>query len=588
MRALRARLRTSFAIEIDARDQDELDQDQKGDLLDDNDDVASVVTKMAPLTEKIRLATVDNFQGEEAKVVIVSLVRSNEERNAGFLKTPNRINVLLSRAQYGMYILGNKETQRSSSPMWQKVTDRFQEIGAIGSSLDLDCPRHPDMMISRFVGQNWFPFALLVSTDERDESMTEAALNKDPYVFLSCRHFFPASIMDKHMKMDDYYDLDHASRLSQTKLLNDVELATSILGCPTCGHAVDNISRYSRCVKGRRLDASAKKIVESIEKTHKLMRERALAAIDSLKATVATAAVPQQAIALCGEREQQLAEVFKLDKSMNTMRYEAVDHVRKEIYRWGGIVQNMTKPFGVVRERMKAKAQDGPLSVNTIRHLPHIAGLLMLPAALVELCDLAIITDVIARAEKKKGQDSQGLRVDFKTNRAKCEQLIRQAREASMAVPQVQGMAMWAQYALLESRVGASEESLSNQYLDAEAAIRIADAEELVSGFNFPAEKRDDGIDLDQARVALKKVGQPCHMDVPMITHVGLPDIASSSHWFRCINSHVFAGREQDGDDAVCYYCGECVTDGDPVEEESQGSDASVAGDEDLLISPSH
>lgn len=37
----------------------------------------------------------DNFQGEEAKIVIISFVRSNRERKVGFLKTTNRINVLL-------------------------------------------------------------------------------------------------------------------------------------------------------------------------------------------------------------------------------------------------------------------------------------------------------------------------------------------------------------------------------------------------------------------------------------------------------------------------------------------------------------
>ncbi|KAK4579813.1 hypothetical protein LTR86_000014 [Recurvomyces mirabilis] len=680
LRALRARLRTSFAIEIDSRDQDELDLDHKGGVLDDDDDddddddgdVTSVATRMAPLTEKIRLATVDNFQGEEAKVVIVSLVRSNEERNAGFLKTPNRINVLLSRAQHGMYVLGNKETQRSSSPMWQKVTDKFQEAGAIGNSLDLDCPRHPDMMISVSEPDDFASAApeagcskscslpmvcghqcpkkchsdtlhkVTVCTEpsdhilscghkagtvcseklptkctklisgiqvelpcghtktslpcwqqqqpdnERNESMGEASLNKDPYVFLSCRHFFPASAMDKHMKMGDYYDLDHASRPSKTKLLDDVELATSIPGCPTCGKAVDNIGRYSRCVKAARLGVSAKKIVESIEKTHKLMHGRAISAINSLKATVATAAIPQQAIALCGEREQQLAEVFKLDKSMNTMRYEAVDHVRKEIYRWGSIVQNMTKPFDVLRERMKAKIQDDALNENTLHYLPQLAGLLMLPAALIELCDLAIITDVVARAEKKKGQNSQGLRVDFKTNRVKCERLIQQAKETTMMVQQVQGMAIWAQYALLESRVGAPEHSMSNRDLDAEAAIRIADAEELVSDFNFPADKREDGIDLHHAREAMQKVRQPGHMNVPVITEVGLPEVVPRSRWFRYVNSHVFAGHEEDGDDAVCYHCGECVTDEDAGDEESEGSDTSVGDDEDSLISPSH
>lgn len=59
------------------------------------------------LLKSVRVATVDNFQGEEAKVIVISLVRSNPQNNCGFLSTSNRINVLLSRAQYGMYIIGN-------------------------------------------------------------------------------------------------------------------------------------------------------------------------------------------------------------------------------------------------------------------------------------------------------------------------------------------------------------------------------------------------------------------------------------------------------------------------------------------------
>jgi superfamily I DNA and/or RNA helicase len=53
---------------------------------------------------------VDYFQGEESKIIIVSLVRSNKRRKVGFLKTKNRITVLLSRAQHGMYMIGNTDT----------------------------------------------------------------------------------------------------------------------------------------------------------------------------------------------------------------------------------------------------------------------------------------------------------------------------------------------------------------------------------------------------------------------------------------------------------------------------------------------
>jgi superfamily I DNA and/or RNA helicase len=48
-----------------------------------------------------------SLQGEEATVVILSLVRSRPDGNIGFLRLRNRINVLLSRAKHSMYLLGN-------------------------------------------------------------------------------------------------------------------------------------------------------------------------------------------------------------------------------------------------------------------------------------------------------------------------------------------------------------------------------------------------------------------------------------------------------------------------------------------------
>ena len=86
--------------------------------------------------DALRLATIDNFQGEEAKVIVISLVRSNEQNRCGFLRTENRINVLLSRAQHGMYIIGNSETSRTV-PMWDAVIGILQRNGNIGTSLEL-------------------------------------------------------------------------------------------------------------------------------------------------------------------------------------------------------------------------------------------------------------------------------------------------------------------------------------------------------------------------------------------------------------------------------------------------------------------
>ena len=53
------------------------------------------------------LSVVRYVTGEENKIVIISLVRSNPKDALGFVKIENRVCVSLSRAQYGMYVFGN-------------------------------------------------------------------------------------------------------------------------------------------------------------------------------------------------------------------------------------------------------------------------------------------------------------------------------------------------------------------------------------------------------------------------------------------------------------------------------------------------
>ena len=94
LQKIRAVLSTTMDIVISDRDVNELDKQG----LDDRSvkrTKPGTVTHRAMMDKALRVATVDNFQGEEAKVIIVSLVRSNAENNCGFLRTTNRINVLL-------------------------------------------------------------------------------------------------------------------------------------------------------------------------------------------------------------------------------------------------------------------------------------------------------------------------------------------------------------------------------------------------------------------------------------------------------------------------------------------------------------
>ncbi|KAL9076756.1 MAG: hypothetical protein Q9161_000741 [Pseudevernia consocians] len=133
LQRLRAKMRNDFEIVLSERDEETLMKEgfHAQEAFSETDQTKGQLNAgMKPLEKKkmsdlLRIATVDNFQGEEAKVVIVSLVRSNKERKVGFLKTTNRINVLLSRAQHGMYLIGNTDTY-SNIPMWARVRDMLQ------------------------------------------------------------------------------------------------------------------------------------------------------------------------------------------------------------------------------------------------------------------------------------------------------------------------------------------------------------------------------------------------------------------------------------------------------------------------------
>ncbi|EFX71347.1 hypothetical protein DAPPUDRAFT_129702 [Daphnia pulex] len=92
--------------------------------------------------QSVRISVVDNFQGEENDIIILSLVRSNVDENIGFLRIENRICVALSRAKHGFYMIGNMQNLQGKSRLWNGISRILDNDGQIGPDFGLRCDVH--------------------------------------------------------------------------------------------------------------------------------------------------------------------------------------------------------------------------------------------------------------------------------------------------------------------------------------------------------------------------------------------------------------------------------------------------------------
>lgn len=88
----------------------------------------------------------DNYQGEESDIVIVSLTRSNPRLDIGFMFSPERLNVLLSRSRNGLIMIGNTDTfknARKGKELWTKLLSLLANKKHVYEGFPVKCEQHP-------------------------------------------------------------------------------------------------------------------------------------------------------------------------------------------------------------------------------------------------------------------------------------------------------------------------------------------------------------------------------------------------------------------------------------------------------------
>ena len=108
--------------------------------------IVSRMLKNCASTE-IEVSSVDSFQGREKDYIIMSCVRSNNHHGIGFLDDPRRLNVSLTRARYGLILVGNV-LALSNHQLWINLLDHYQKMnllvtGQLGSLKEVTVPLPP-------------------------------------------------------------------------------------------------------------------------------------------------------------------------------------------------------------------------------------------------------------------------------------------------------------------------------------------------------------------------------------------------------------------------------------------------------------
>ncbi|ETN42088.1 uncharacterized protein HMPREF1541_04027 [Cyphellophora europaea CBS 101466] len=551
LRLLKQRLSSIFEIVVDDRDVNDLEKHGMSDGLAAGQ---AIGVSKTTLLSTLRLATVDNFQGEEAKVIVVSLVRSNQNKKCGFLKTTNRANVLLSRAKHGMYLVGDSSCYETE-PMWAKVLELLRKNNNLGPALELRCPRHPAKPI--------------------------AVKNADDFARLSPEGGCDL-ILDGIMGISDHFNLDADGRVLGLKG-DSRPFSTKLQLCVNCRMPIANLQRYNRIWRRTILDESTKKFIswssssfvplsQGVDREEAALAKKALGNPQDVRngddATAATAEIQLRGL---------FADMMKTLRAIPQLlsRYNAIWKLRNRILRYHRQVEEGEQPFGRIYNMLRAhRIQSGRRSdAHSRDHTILQSKQRMLASSLSIRCDLAILTDFFSiRREHSTAytgpQDWKGVgvTVDFGDAYEACRGFLKEATERVLPMQEVEAAIYFSRLVALErgnSQTGEQREALGITGRVNEAHGYLQEAERLC--VSKPGSTKGMAAEVAAAQELLLREDTfyqaVSNEEKRAVVAAMSSEFRGTGHWYYCPNGHPFTigncglAREQ----ATCPECGAAV-----------------------------
>ncbi|KAL8963110.1 MAG: hypothetical protein Q9193_000584 [Seirophora villosa] len=619
LQKLRERLRSSFAIVVGDRDLEDMEAKGLEDDSGEETNASKGNISKTTLLDALRIATVDNFQGEEAKVIVISLVRSNDERKCGFLKTSNRINVLLSRARHGMYIIGNARTARPV-PMWEKVLATLERDGNIGESLALCCPRHKETLMEVSKPDDFSIFSpeggcnrkctsrlncghacinkchseALHNAKCADKSVkdtmvdyimgstyAEINLDENPCIVPSCGHILTLESMDGHMEIGSYYTVsdDPCAENSIIGLKSrSVPFSTSELkNCPMCRSPLRNINRYGRIVRRAWIDEATKKFIvwanaqfvplaSRMEQAEVNFREpvneEQTLKSGQRKLPSALAKMSLEPVRLIGSRAQQWKVVRKA--CGENARYKESFGLRSDIQKFLSEVDEAEQPIS----RIHALVQDARNHRGVETEFTGVPSVLqvrnrLLATALLLRCDYAILFDFITQGGgTASGKNMRDVRLNLALNRKDCENMIQESRSRQQPTHEVEGLLYWARFVALERGRSASLSDAVVSTLVGRAHNQLELARNLCIA--HPGQTVGMLAEVSEAEKMLRDAtfyAPVTNAEKAAVYAAMAQDFRGTGHWYYCANGHPFTVGEcgMPMETATCPQCGATI-----------------------------
>jgi ATP-dependent RNA/DNA helicase IGHMBP2 len=86
---------------------------------------------------QLRISTIDSFQGQEKEIIFLSLVRSNDDGDIGFLKDYRRMNVAITRAKEQLFVIGDSATI-GADPFYNSFLEYIEKNGSYRTVWEFD------------------------------------------------------------------------------------------------------------------------------------------------------------------------------------------------------------------------------------------------------------------------------------------------------------------------------------------------------------------------------------------------------------------------------------------------------------------